>query len=687
MLDANAIELTTSKPVALAMLVAFWLVCAALLWLGGNLASNGRGCAWPLSGALLGAGAAVNTCALWVPMALLPRLSGVPLKTPDLVAIAFLSATLSGLLVLTGWWLKRKMTSHALSVLPLLGVQTFALYWVSTSWGLLASFALAIVTLALLVALHSPHVSGWRHHRWIRQGSALLAAAFLIGASKDACFPCLGNNAESLLTSMTLIALSLMALMAFLGYALLVLIQQVPLRELGLAHDSHRRPFFNDALTRLPTRTFLEKRMRAIAAKCDERRTRMALLFIDLDGFKPVNDTFGHGHGDAVLQQVGKRLRMLARSGHVVARVGGDEFMLLLRDIETDEQVSVLARRLIKHLSQPYQVEQKELTISCSIGIVTYPDSSDVGKLIARSDAAMYAAKRSGGSCFCFYSASMDADTEKSFELLRDLREAVELKAFELYYQPKINVRSGKVTAVEALIRWQDNGQGVILPSVFVPIAERFGLMGSMGDWVIEEACRQIRQWLDEGLRMPVAINLSAVQLRQKDLAQRIANALQRHFVDPAMLTCEITESAAMEDTRTTQETLRQLGQLGVHISIDDFGTGHSSLSYLRQLPAEELKIDRSFIVDIDSSTDARAVVDAVVKLAHALGLRVVAEGVENPRQQEVLVALGCDELQGFLYAPPMSARNLLLNYRETEHDSGADNDSLFAATGTWPMI
>ena len=692
MIQAHAIELTTSEPVALAMVAAFWLLSAVLLWLGGTLASNGRSCAWPLSWALLGAGAAVNMCALWVPMALLPTLSGAPLPTPDLVAIALLASTLSCMLVLAGWWLKRKMMQQALLVLPIVAIETISLYWVATPWNLPASSALGGITLLLLMALHTPHVSRLRHHRSVRIACALVASGLVVWACKSGCFPCLSATAGAVSASMTLTALSGMALMSLMAFALIVLIQQVPLRELGLAHDSHRRPFFSDALTRLPTRTFLEKRMASIAKKCDERKTRMALLFIDLDGFKPVNDTFGHGYGDAILQQVGKRLRLLARSGHAVARVGGDEFMLLLRDIDSDEDVALLARRLIKHLSQPYQVEQQELTISCSIGIVTYPDYGDLSKLIARSDAAMYAAKRSGGACYCFYSPTMDADTEKSFELLRNLRDAVEHNSFELFYQPKINVRSGKVTAVEALIRWQDNGQGVILPSVFIPVAERFGLMGSMGDWVIEDACRQIHQWRDEGLKMPVAINLSAIQLRQKDLAQRISDALQRHRVDPAMLTCEITESAAMEDTQITQETLQHLGRLGVHISIDDFGTGHSSLSYLRQLPAEELKIDRSFIVDIDCSTDARAVVDAVVKLAHALGLRVVAEGVENTRQQEVLIALGCDELQGFLYAPPMSAHKVLQAYLKSEKsepvaDASTANgtDPLFSAAQTRP--
>jgi EAL domain-containing protein (putative c-di-GMP-specific phosphodiesterase class I) len=231
----------------------------------------------------------------------------------------------------------------------------------------------------------------------------------------------------------------------------------------------------------------------------------------------------------------------------------------------------------------------------------------------------------------------------------------------ELFYQPKIDARSGQVTGAEALLRWKHPTRGMVPPSTFIPLAERYGLMRGLGQWVIEDACRQAQRWREHGLRMRVAINLSALQMRQNDIVELIVQSLERYRVQPSLLTCEITESVAMEDTKATQQTFKRLGKAGVHLSIDDFGTGYSSLSYLRRLPAEELKIDRSFVMDIESSTDARSVVDAVVKLAHALGLRVVAEGVENTRQQEILRELGCDEMQGYMFAKPMSARALLL--------------------------
>jgi EAL domain-containing protein (putative c-di-GMP-specific phosphodiesterase class I) len=275
----------------------------------------------------------------------------------------------------------------------------------------------------------------------------------------------------------------------------------------------------------------------------------------------------------------------------------------------------------------------------------------------------------------------MDAGADAKIDLLSELRQALTNEELELHFQPKIDVRSGKVTAAEALLRWQHPTRGLVMPDSFLPLAERSGLMGPLGDWVIEAACKQARAWRDKGLRMRVAINLSAHQMRQDDIVDRIALTLERYRIHPSLLTCEITESAAMEDTIATQETFRRLGELGTHLSIDDFGTGYSSLSYLRQLPAEELKIDASFVKDVDSSADARAIVDAVVKLAHALGLKVVAEGVETLRQQKALVEMGCDELQGYLFAKPMTARALLMWAMDDRAVSAVFRPSLFGET------
>ncbi len=273
----------------------------------------------------------------------------------------------------------------------------------------------------------------------------------------------------------------------------------------------------------------------------------------------------------------------------------------------------------------------------------------------------MVAAKLGGGATFSFYEPRMSAGVREQVDLLHDLRRALANGELSLHYQPKVHAPSGEITGVEALMRWHHPKRGMIGPAVFIPIAERFGLINGLGDWLIDEACRQIRAWRDGGLRMRVAINLSVYQLRQADLPDRIAAALARHRINPKLLTCEITESVAMEDAIETMQVFDALAQVGVHISIDDFGTGYSSLSYLRKLPAEELKIDRSFVQDLGTSEDAERVVDAVVKLAQALQLKVVAEGVETEQQYAILRSLGCDELQGFLFAKPMSARSLAL--------------------------
>jgi diguanylate cyclase (GGDEF)-like protein len=438
---------------------------------------------------------------------------------------------------------------------------------------------------------------------------------------------------------------------------------------------------FHDPLTELPNRLVFEERMEHAVAKADRDGNRLALLFIDLDGFKPINDSFGHSSGDVMLREVGARLRALARQGDTMARVGGDEFLMLLEGDPDEGSAAIVAQRLLQSLSQPVSLGDRDVSVSCSIGIVFYPDGATPSKLIAHADAAMYAAKRAGGSTFCFFEPSMDADARDQVELLRDLRQAIEQRQLELHYQPKIDAKSGQITAAEALLRWKHPTRGLIGPATFIPIAERFGLIGNLGNWVIEEVCRQAREWRDKGLRMRVAMNLSVHQMRQDDLVERIEGALKRHRIDPSLLTCEITESVAMEDTRTTQAAFKALGRAGIHLSIDDFGTGYSSLSYLRQLPAEELKIDRSFVLDLASSADARAIVDAVVRLAHALGLKVVAEGVENERQREILMQLGCDELQGFIFAKPMSARALLLWAIDDKSSANEFRPSLFDET------
>jgi diguanylate cyclase (GGDEF)-like protein len=618
---------------------------------------------------------------LWWPVHVLPAEGTAAAARGAHAMLAWLPAlVLAGLGAATARLIERKVWVAAIGAAAATLVAAYALAMLSVPgafqlgrWGQPVGAGVALLALAASIAALHLRAANLRWARAARQAAALTGAAVLTLAAAGT-----PGLADALRMPGWTELVGIVALAGMAGALLAVLPQP------GSEAEAVARPpraAAVDALTGLPTRLYFEERLAVAAKKCNAKRGRMAVFFIDLDGFKPVNDTYGHSCGDRVLEQVGARLKAISRGADVAARVGGDEFLLLMAGIAGPEAVAQVATRLIEALSRPYKVEDREVGISCSVGIALYPDGCSQSKLIARADVAMYAAKRAGGSRHCFYTPAMDSDAQQNFDLVRDLRQAMAASQLELYFQPKIDAKSGKVTAAEALLRWQHPTRGLVMPDQFIPLAERSGLIGPLGNWVIEAACKQARAWRERGLRMRVAINLSAFQMRQDDIADRIADALQRYRIHPSLLTCEITESAAMEDTRATQETMRRLGELGAHLSIDDFGTGYSSLSYLRQLPAEELKIDRSFVMDLEHSADARAVVDAVVKLAHALGLKVVAEGVENPRQQQILVELGCDELQGYLFAKPMTARALLLWALGDKPEAAEFRHSLFGVT------
>jgi diguanylate cyclase (GGDEF)-like protein len=436
--------------------------------------------------------------------------------------------------------------------------------------------------------------------------------------------------------------------------------------QLQLANTELQRRAFLDPLTQLPNRILFEDRLAHAVLRCERAHggpaahEKLAVLFIDLDGFKPVNDSFGHATGDLVLKEAARRLLETARGSDTVARVGGDEFLLLMENLPGVSDCVALARRLLDVLDRPFELLNRQVRISGSIGIVVYPDHGQMDKLVARADAAMYAAKRAGGNSIAMFEEHMDGGALDQLSLQNDLRSAVAMNQLRLHYQPKVHARDDRLSGVEALLRWQHPTRGLVSPAEFIPIAERHGMICELGNWVIDEVCRQMGAWSQRGLCVRVSLNLSAYQLRQADLVERIGAALCRHGLAAAQLICEITESVAMGDLPATQRTLESLEVLGVPLSIDDFGTGYSSLSYLRRLRARELKIDRSFVKDLASSSDARAVVDAVIRLAHALGMQVVAEGVETKAQREILLGMACDELQGYLYARPLEADALL---------------------------
>lgn len=438
----------------------------------------------------------------------------------------------------------------------------------------------------------------------------------------------------------------------------------------------------NDPLTGLPGLIAFEGALAQAVRQADAGSTQLALLFVNLDDLKSVNMAAGRASGDEVLRQCAKRLRALVKP-FMAARLIGDEFLLLMADDPQPRDASALARHIQTAIGMPFAVERGEVSLSCSIGIAMYPEHGALSTMIAHGQAAMGEARGAGGATHAFFEPRMMQGRRDQLELLRDLRRAVAMKQLELFYQPKIHAPSGEITGAEALLRWNHPTRGMISPGVFIAMAERYGLIVPIGSWVIDEACRQARAWRDTGLRMKVAINLSVHQLRLANLSAEIAGALERHQINPDLLTCEVTESGAMEDVATTMRVLGELDRLGVHISIDDFGTGHSSLSYLRTLPADELKIDRSFVMDLETSEDARKVALAVVNLAKALDLKVVAEGVETEGQNRLLREMGCDQLQGYLFARPMSAKAIALWAMEDEGPRAMNfRASLFKETG-----
>ncbi len=417
-----------------------------------------------------------------------------------------------------------------------------------------------------------------------------------------------------------------------------------------------------DPLTGLLTRAELEALLEPEVARADQDRGSLSLLYVALDGFRAINEGYGMRVGDGLLVAVAERLQAFRGQGTPVARVArvaGDEFVLLLRTgLAT---AGPTAAALSEALSQVFQVEALTLQVTASVGVACYPDHGSRPRLLSQAALAMRTVKHGGGGAHALYDPAMGVTLREQAELLLDLRQALARNEFQLYFQPKIDARTMQVTAAEALLRWQHPRRGMISPGVFIPMAEKHGLICEIGLWVIEEACRQAAQWREAGLRMRIAVNLSGHQLRRDDLVPQIESSLARHHIPANRLTCEITETVAMEDTAITRAAFERLRHCGLHVSIDDFGTGYSSLAALRRLPAAELKIDRAFVQDLASSEDARSIVRAIVQMAHSLQLRVVAEGVETDAQRDELLKLECDELQGYLFAKPMTASVLAL--------------------------
>ena len=458
--------------------------------------------------------------------------------------------------------------------------------------------------------------------------------------------------------------------------------QMLTVRTQGLeaANRQLRHLATHDALTGLPNRVLLDDRLAQAIAHADRDARCFALLVCDLDRFKLINDSLGHRAGDELLQEVAHRLTGLVRSGDTVARFGGGEFVLVVNTDEGSNDATHLAARVLDTLQAPVRIAGIDVHASPSIGIAFYPADGDcLEALLVHADAAMYCAKQRGPGNIQCYAPGMNAGAQDRVQLESELHNAILTGQFELYYQPKADTTTGTVRSVEALIRWAHPVRGLIAPADFIPLAEECGLIGSIGEWAIREACRQARAWQDEGVAsLRISVNLSASQFRQSGLVDTVRRALDDAGLQPCYLEMELTESAVMSDPEQSIAILEQLSMMGVLVSVDDFGTGYSSMSYLRRFPIDKLKIDRVFISEIVNRPEDASIVRAIVSLAHSLHLKVVAEGVETPAQLDFLKSVGCDEYQGYHFSRPLPAAEFERLVRESraQQDPFTDEDA-----------
>lgn len=419
---------------------------------------------------------------------------------------------------------------------------------------------------------------------------------------------------------------------------------------------------YHDALTGLPNQLLLKDRLQQAIAFSNASGTKLALLILDLDRFKTINDFLGHNAGDRLLVEVAGRLGKRVRSADTVSRQGGDEFYLLLTNLAEPDAIVTFLGELMDSMQQPYVIEGQELTTSASVGIAIYPeDGADFDTLLKKADMAMYRAKDAGRNAYRFFNQEMNEDAVEQITMHAGLWRAVEAEQFVLHYQPQFDLAGGRLVGAEALVRWNHPDLGLVSPGRFIPVAEETGLIVQIGDWVLREACREAARWRDAGMSgLVVAVNLSAVQFKRGDIEKSVIRALDETGLDPAQLELELTESILIRDSENVLSAVKQLKHMGIKLSIDDFGTGYSSLSYLKRFEVDKLKIDQTFVRDLVSNAEDAAIVRAIIQMAHSLGLKTIAEGVETQPVLDVLRSFGCDEVQGFWCGRPIPAEDFM---------------------------
>lgn len=429
----------------------------------------------------------------------------------------------------------------------------------------------------------------------------------------------------------------------------------------------------HDSLTGLPNRKMFSDLLSNSLINASRRQGKASVMFLDLDRFNKINDILGHDVGDRLLQATAQRLTTCFREYNIIARWGGDEFTILLPYLNSTDYAAKVAQKILDIFKQPFMIDNHYLHITCSIGIAIYPENGqDSDTLIKNADVALYNVKRNGRNSYIFYSPNINAEDSELLILENRLHYAWDRGEILLYYQPRVNITTGKITGIEALVRWQSPELGFVPPGKFIPIAEETGLIVPLGEWILYKACTEMKAWIDRGLSdIRVAVNLSARQFQQSDLVPIVTQTLKRTGLDAKFLELEITETIAMQDIKYTKEKLNQLSDMGIHISMDDFGTGYSSLSYLKQFPLHSLKIDRSFVKDITFDPCDLAIASAIVALGKGLNINVVAEGVETEAQLEYLRQLGCAEIQGYFFSPPLPAKDTIKLLKEHQSVCG----------------
>jgi len=426
--------------------------------------------------------------------------------------------------------------------------------------------------------------------------------------------------------------------------------------EMEKARQFEQHLAYHDVLTNLPNRLLFSDRLNQALVHAKRYSGMVAVLFIDLDGFKSINDRMGHATGDRLLQSVALRLNNCTRESDTIARLGGDEFTILLQGLKRPEDVPMVTEKILNHLAQPFTIDSQNFFMTSSIGVSIFPfDGEDAETLLKKADFAMYRAKSDGKNNYQLFNSAMDSKAAQRLSLEGELGKAIKNGDLFIQYQPQVSLSSGEIIGGEALVRWQHPTRGLMMPSDFIPLAEESGLIVPIGEWVLKTVCADRKRWQEEGARdLPVSVNLSARQFREMELAETIATILKKAALPAHALMLEITESSAMQDVDFTIEVLNDLKALGVKIALDDFGAGYSSLNYLRRLPIDLLKIDKSFMTDIPGEPEDASIIAAIVAMTRSLGMKVIAEGVETAGQIEFLRSIQCDRIQGFYFSRPV---------------------------------